>query len=298
MRVLPRIRRILVAGTVAAALTVASPLAAHAGTTTRALPAHPRYVALGDSYTSGPLIPLPRLDPVGCWRSTGNYPARVAYALRAASYTDVSCGGADTTDMTASQSVPLGSNPPQFDALRPDTELVTIGIGGNDFGVFGSVISDCPPLRAGDPTGNPCQRHFTVDGVDTLRQKIDQTRVRVADVVRGVHQRSPQARVLVVGYPRIAPESGTCPAVLPFADGDYPWLNGIEEYLNGALASASADAGADFVDTFPASYGHDACAGTAAWINGQSLSPTAAPYHPNAAGMAGVAAVVVARAGA
>lgn len=295
MRVLSRIRRVLIAGGLAAALVAVAPVAAGAQTDT-AVPAHPSYVALGDSYTSGPLIPLQRLDPVGCLRSTGNYPARVAWALGTSSYTDVSCGGADTTNMTASQSVTLGQNPPQFDALRADTQLVTLGIGGNDFGVFGSMISDCPPLRAGDPTGNPCQRHFTVDGVDTVRQKIDQTRARVADVIRGIHQRSPQAAVLVVGYPRIAPTAGTCPAVLPFADGDYPWLNGIEEYLNGALASASAQAGAEFVDTFPASYGHDACAGGAAWINGQALTLTAAPYHPNAAGMAGVAAVVVAHA--
>jgi hypothetical protein len=33
------------------------------------------YVALGDSYTAGPLIPVVREDAPGCFRSTSNYPA-------------------------------------------------------------------------------------------------------------------------------------------------------------------------------------------------------------------------------
>ena len=36
------------------------------------------YVALGDSYATGPGIPNPRIDSPGCFRSTNNYPARLA----------------------------------------------------------------------------------------------------------------------------------------------------------------------------------------------------------------------------
>jgi hypothetical protein len=50
-------------------------------------------------------------------------------SARIRDYTDVSCGGARTDDMTAPQPVRLGPNPPQFDALRPDTDLVTLTIG-------------------------------------------------------------------------------------------------------------------------------------------------------------------------
>ncbi|MGH3865072.1 MAG: hypothetical protein ACRDQ4_02855 [Pseudonocardiaceae bacterium] len=60
--------------------------------TTVGSPRH--YVALGDSYTSGPWIPEQRADPVGCQRSTSNYPARLAAVLHISDYTDVSCGGA------------------------------------------------------------------------------------------------------------------------------------------------------------------------------------------------------------
>jgi lysophospholipase L1-like esterase len=294
------LRRILALTAVAALASLPlAGLSAPAAATTPQAVHYRHYVALGDSYTAGPLIPLQRLDPVGCLRSTSNYPALLSLRLGLFwSYTDRSCSGADTTNMTNPQSVTLGTNPPQFGGLAANTDLVTVGIGGNDFGVFGNITSTCPALRASDPTGNPCQRHFTVNGVDVLRQQIAQTRVRVAAVIAGIHQRSPHATVLVVGYPRIAPPTGTCPDQLPFADGDYPYLDGIERALNAALSGAVADTGgARYVDTYTPSLGHDACAGGAAWINGQHLELTAAPYHPNLSGMIGESKIIAAALG-
>lgn len=281
--------RIVLALLAALALLGTSATAASA-----AQPGFRHYVALGDSYTAGPFIPVLRLDPLGCARSTGNYPARVAAALHVDSYTDVSCSSADTTHMTQAQQVPLGVNPPQFSALRPDTDLVTLGIGGNDSEVFGKLIGTCPGLRPGEPTGNPCQQHFTVDGVDTIKALLPATGEHVRQVLAGIHARSPQARVLAVGYPRIAPQSGHCPEVLPFADGDYTWLSRVEKALNAAIEDAvRADGGASYVDTYTPSAGHDACAGDAAWINGKDTNLfAAAAYHPLAAGMAGIAGVI------
>jgi lysophospholipase L1-like esterase len=249
------------------------------------------YVALGDSYTAGPLIPLPRLDPVGCVRSTSNYPAMLASRLKVKSYTDVSCSGADTGDMTSPQDVLLGPNPPQFNALKASTDLVTLGIGGNDYSLFGTIIDTCPGLRDSDPAGAPCKEHFTQNGVDTIAAKIPGIERNIAGVLSGIHDRSPNATVLAVGYPRIAPPTGTCPNVLPFADGDYAWLNSIEEQLNGAISDAVAEDGSSsFVDMFPPSLGHDACKGNAAWINGKDNNLlAAAAYHPFRRGMTGVA---------
>jgi lysophospholipase L1-like esterase len=255
-----RITRLLIAVASAAILLPASATAASAASIGS-------YVALGDSYTSGPFIPVQRLDPLGCGRSTANYPSVLAAALHA-------------------------TNPPQLGALRIDTDLVTLGIGGNDYGVFGSLISTCPGLRAGDPTGNPCEKHFG----GSVTSSIDNIGPRVEAVLAAIHERSPRARVLVVGYPRIAPEKGYCPEVLPFADGDYAWLSSVEEALNRMLADAvDGDGNAEFVDTFGPSRGHDACArGGSAWINGKDQNIfEAAAYHPLKAGMAGVAAVIL-----
>jgi hypothetical protein len=59
-----RITRLLTAVVSAAVLLPAS------ATTTAAAAPIRSYVALGDSYTSGPFIPTQRLDPLGCGRAT------------------------------------------------------------------------------------------------------------------------------------------------------------------------------------------------------------------------------------
>ena len=58
------------------------------------------YVALGDSFTAGPVIPNQLDDPIGCFRSDHNYPHLVAASLRPAKFADASCSGADTENMT------------------------------------------------------------------------------------------------------------------------------------------------------------------------------------------------------
>ena len=63
------------------------------------------YVALGDSFTAGPLIPMAREDAPGCFRSTNNYPAYLAGLLDVATYRDASCSGASTADMAGRQSL-------------------------------------------------------------------------------------------------------------------------------------------------------------------------------------------------
>ncbi|WP_427894459.1 SGNH/GDSL hydrolase family protein [Kribbella sp. GL6] len=282
-----KLRR-LVAACAALALLGGLPVAQAA-----AAPRFERYVALGDSYTAAPFVPLPDVLSLGCFRSYNNYPKQLAAKLHVRHLTDVSCGGADTTNMTQPQSTLLGTAAPQFDALTPDTDLVTVGIGGNDFGVFGSIIDTCPGLRASDPTGAPCKAHFTVNGVDTLRQKIAQTQTRIAIVVQGIRARSPKAEIVLLGYPKIAPEHGTCPAKLPFADGDYTYLYSIEQALNTAVSNAAAAGGATYVDTFGPSTGHDACAPDGqAWIQGKDVNLLRAwNYHPRYEGEAGMASL-------
>ena len=94
------------------------------------------YVALGDSFTAAPLVPDTDLAE-GCFRSSSNYPALLAEELDL-ELTDVSCSGADTGDVTGGQAVAggRGTVPPQLRAVQPDTDLVTVGIGGNDREVF------------------------------------------------------------------------------------------------------------------------------------------------------------------
>jgi lysophospholipase L1-like esterase len=251
------------------------------------------YVALGDSYTAGPVIPLQDTQTPGCLRSDHNYPSLIAPALSATYFRDASCSGATTQDMTQPQDVtPPPANAPQFDRLARDSKLVTLGIGGNDIG-FVEIIENCgTPL----PVGTPCQDHYVVNGDDTLQDRIDATAPKVAAVLQGIHARSPQAKVYVVGYPSILPETGPgCWPQMPLAPDDMPYLRHVEHALNAMLASTATANGAHYVDTFTPSLGHDACQlVTVRWIEPLAPNLPAAPVHPNARGEQGMATAVLA----
>jgi lysophospholipase L1-like esterase len=254
------------------------------------------FVALGDSYAAGNLIPdSPAGTPAGCLRSSRNYGADAAAALGMAGYVDATCTGATTGSMTQAQSVALGTNPPQFDALAADDSVVTLTIGGDDIGFLG-ILETCAKLSLTSLFGNPCQRHYTSGGTDQLAAAVNAAAPKVAAVLQAIASRAPDARVLVVGYPDILPVSGRgCFPLVPFAFGDVPYLRGIEVDLNQMLARTAAANDATFVDTYTATTGHDACTG-ASTKDVESLIPTslAYPFHPNQRGEQVMAQQVVA----
>ncbi|MGH3915708.1 MAG: SGNH/GDSL hydrolase family protein [Pseudonocardiaceae bacterium] len=248
-----------------------------------------RYVALGDSFAAGPFIPMQRIDPLGCARSTNNYPALIAEHLRVTEFTDVSCSRAVTGNMTAAQAVPLGSNPPQFNALRTDTDLITVSIGGNDMG-FSDIVITCGLISSTDPLGDPCRRHSTAGGSDDYAERITATAPKVAGVLQGIRERSPNATVLLVGYLRVLPPVGGCWPFVPIARGDVPYLDGLQQQLTAMLAEQASANGALFVDVYAASSGHDICqAPSVKWVEGIFFTRPAFPVHPNARGMQAVA---------
>lgn len=272
--------------------------------TTGATPTFKKYVAMGDSYTAGPLIPW---NSTWCFRSNNNYPAWLATDLglyyTSGALKDVSCSSADTTNLTQPQPTPtadlhFATQAPQLNALTLDTDLVTLGMGGNDYGVFGSVIG-CGDYRDEDPTGAPCRDHYTVNGVDTLSKALDNTGRNLERSVALIKERAPGAKVVLVGYPRILPPTGYCPDTVPFADGDYAWADSLNRKLNAVMKRAATRGGALYVDTYGPALGHDACAGDAAWVRGQSTDVFAGvAYHPNGAGMRAISKLVLKALGA
>ncbi|MGH3414592.1 MAG: SGNH/GDSL hydrolase family protein [Marmoricola sp.] len=233
------------------------------------------YVALGDSYTSAPYVPVMVQD--SCYRSDHNYPSLVARSLRIADFADRSCGGAKTANLTSPQ--PKTDAPPQFTALRKDTDLVTVGIGANDAGIAKTVMGVCQGMATVTRHGAPCRKLMRAHGPDKLLSAIPAVGGRVASLLRQVHRRSPHARVVLVGYPRLAPAHGTCKA-LPLATGDYAYVNQVLHTLDRALRRAAHTTGTTWVDPWPASRGHDICSDHP-WIEGAFADPNrAAAYHP------------------
>jgi lysophospholipase L1-like esterase len=203
-----------------------------------------------------------------------------------------------TGDMTGSQSVTLGTNPPQFSALTAGTTLVTLQIGGNDIG-FINIVTTCAELSFTNPTGAPCKARYTSGGTDQLAQAINATAPKVAAALQGIHQRSPSARVLLVGYPDLLPNTGYgCWPVVPIAYGDVPYLRGVENELNQMLANEAGANGAAYVNTYTDSIGHDVCQVPGVkWVEGAVPTSPAAPFHPNALGEQAMATQVTAAVG-
>ena len=259
------------------------------------------YVALGDSYTAGLGVPEQTGTPAGCGQSTGSYPHLVASSLRL-HLTDMSCSSATIANMTAAQPTSDGTNPAQLSALSSGTALVTVGIGGNDIGII-DIVTKCteldliPALIPGRSSAGltPCENFYTSGGTDQIQQRIQAVTGNLADTLTQIRERSPHARVYVVGYPDLLPVGGGgCEGALAITEGDIAFLNREEVRLNGALEQAARAAGDGYVDTYAPSKGHDACAAPASrWLEPLLPSSPAAPLHPNAAGERGMADAVV-----
>lgn len=261
------------------------------------LPGGDKYVALGDSYSSGPGIQPQELSIPGCLRSQVNYPHLVAQDLPQFTLADVSCSGAQTKDMTASQDVNPDPDPaPQFDALDGSTKIVTLGIGGNDIG-FVDIAKTCVRLAVEFPLAtSPCRDYYTANGVITDR--INALKPRLDAVLNGIVTRAPVAKIFVVGYPDILPEDPAfylqCRPVLPVATGDIPYLRDkVEKLLNQTIRNRALAHGAIYVNTYTASIGHDACQiPTVRWVEPVAPAADAAPVHPNRLGMEATATAV------
>ena len=200
------------------------------------------YVALGDSYTSAPLVPNQHGQPIDCGRSDHNYPSLVAQEFKPDEFIDVSCGSAETKHMTEPQTdLPAGgTNPPQFNALRADATLVTVGIGGNDAGLVG-VAEKCAELGVTNPNGTACRDYWAPGGNDQVAAKIEAAKPKIAGVLQGIHQRSPQARVAIVGYPDVTPKNGeSCYPMVPLSPDDIRYIDELIIRINAMIAGQAA----------------------------------------------------------
>ncbi|WP_017603806.1 SGNH/GDSL hydrolase family protein [Nocardiopsis alkaliphila] len=249
----------------------AAPVAADEVETT----SYTHYVAIGDSFTAGPMVRA-KMPLLGCMQSSVNYPKRLAEELGIEQITDVSCSGAVMNDLYEKQ---FSDTDPQLDALRPETDLVTVGIAGNDFG-FSEVLVECAKQSLRNPLGSPCADHYGSE----LDERIEGMRGEVSQVYADITERSPNATVVAVGYLQIMPESGGCWPSTPISRGDVPFLDQAQTTLNTMIAEESAAHGAIFVDTLER--GHDVCQGSdTRWVEGL-IPEDGAPVHPNNLGMA------------
>jgi lysophospholipase L1-like esterase len=301
----PALRRLAVVATIGVATLSLQVLPAG----TAGADAPTSMVALGDSFASGPLVPPQYEQPWGCLRSSLNYAHQVASAL-ALELTDVTCSGADTNDMWDTHGVSpeeefseygsqLGytghpGNPPQLDALRADTDIVTLQIGGNDIG-FGSLATTC---GEGAVDGRGCRE--AVEAEDPFGA-IAETAPKITAVLEEIARRAPDAQIYVLGYSGIFKigDTASCEAML-VGEEDAQYLRSIQEALNAMIESVAETAGlgysaaTTYVDVYGPSAGHTACDLPAIrWVEPIVPVNAAAPVHPNLGGMTAIRDILV-----
>lgn len=222
-----------------------------------------KYVALGDSYSSG--LGAGTYGTSGsCKRSAYAYPQLWANALQPSAFSFAACSGAVTSNVLNSQ----------ISAVTADTALVTISIGGNDAG-FADVMMDC---------------NFGSDSTCIARNQEAQNFARATlpgrldAVYSAIRSRAPSARVIVVGYPRIYQIGGTCSIGL--SDTKRSAINTSSNVLAQVIAGRAAAFGFTFLNGQSAFAGHEICASGTRWIN-SIVWPIDESYHPNRAGQSG-----------
>ncbi|MGC4934243.1 SGNH/GDSL hydrolase family protein [Gordonia sp. DT30] len=251
-----------------------------AGSATAAPPHQLSYVNLGDSYSAGSgVVPTAPGTLPDCMQSSANYAHLVAHRF-GYRFTDASCGGAQTGDFFAAQYKGLR---PQLDAIGPNTDLVTLMIGGNDGMVFAGTVQKCLTAAAEAlGRGSPCKDTY---GDSIVRELRTVTFPKLVNAMAAVRAKAPNARVAVISYPWIMPSKyEPCPA-FPVAAGDVPYTYEIQSTLNDSLRRAAAQTGVTYVDATTPSVGHDSCkpVGTR-WIEPILTTEQMVPVHPNALG--------------
>jgi lysophospholipase L1-like esterase len=251
-----------------------------------------RYVALGSSMAAGPGI-APRVagSPLRAARSERNYPHLVARVLEL-DLVDVTYSGATTAHVLTE---PQNGAPPQVDALNGTETLVTITIGGNDVGYVPALMAAALPrmMRRLPVLGPGIRLALDLGARDVALATVGAALHRVGETVRS---RAPRARVVFVDYLSLLPPQGIPAPPLSEVDADLGRY--VAQRLEEITAEAAAAADCEIVRAGAASRAHHAWS-PEPWTMGAGntvaalLNRRPAPFHPNAAGMRGVADLVV-----
>jgi lysophospholipase L1-like esterase len=249
--------------TAVAALAVATPTG-FLITTPASAQAAVRYVALGDSYSSGLGAGSYTSSSGSCDRSTNAYSQLWANAHHPASYVSVACSGATTSSVISSQ----------LSALSSSTTLVSITVGGNDVG-FSSVMETCVLEST-----SSC-----VSAVDAAESAMtSQLPGELNSVLADIAADAANARVIVLGYPDLydLSKSSGC---IGLSTTDRTDLNAAANELDTKISQAATRYGDVFAGVQAAFAGHELC-DSSSWLHSVNFLDIGESYHPTATGQA------------
>lgn len=229
-------------------------------TTSTPLPPSGKYVAMGDSYSSGwganrnPGVPGNNAlySNMNCGRSSKAAQVLLA-AERNLQLFNVACGGANTEHILTKA---YQGEPPQIEAVTSDTSLVTFTIGGNDAGLM-YILSQCVKASSNCVPENTSGLWFSPASlISQMNTKINALQPKIEAVLRAIVQRAPTAKIRPAGYPNIIAPPGN-------PVGTCTWLNAGEQAffqdatirtnnkIRDAVNVVKAESGADIVFVDP-----------------------------------------------
>ncbi len=203
------------------------------------------YVAMGDSYSSGEGAAeqyLGNSGDTGCHRAPGAYSQVIQQDFQFQGGSSfVACSGATTQTVVNGWH---GENS-QLDALNQGTTLVTLSAGGND-AHFADVMTKCVldahfspgdlwPGHAPHPDRCAAQREAMQNDMNTMFGGPSPSQYE--QFLETIHQRAPNARILVVGYPNLFPNPPS-KGYGTITKGDQQFLNEMEGQLNDNIRKA------------------------------------------------------------
>ncbi|MEV0584847.1 SGNH/GDSL hydrolase family protein [Nonomuraea sp. NPDC050310] len=249
------------------------------------------YIALGDSFSSGEGVYDETERPIDagaglCHRSRGSYVPQIAGSLRFAGGASFwACAGATTVHLLKGQH----GHKPQISRVGPAASLVTVSIGGNDAG-FTDVLKECI-LRL--PWSDGCTEQEAA-----VRRRVAGMTPNLRQVLLEIRRRAPEARIIVLGYPRPFP-AAPADRVDNLTPDDQRWVNRMARFLNDAsrevvaevdraIATFGGPGSAEFVDAYDAFDGHEIGRGSpymnALDVDVEQLKVYSRSYHPTAGG--------------
>jgi len=251
------------------------------------------YVALGSSFAAGPGI-SPVVD-VHAGRSGRNYP-HVLAGLLGVQLTDATVSGATTSTIldTPQQTMTGVRIPPQLQSLPQTADLVTVTAGGNDLGYARSMLFTAwNNVQPGGPIAEILGADFA-DGIPVPGVRdIGRAAAGLTEIVERARARAPKARVLLVDYLTVVGDRTAPGPGIPFEREHIDAFRVIQTALEAAYTLAAQQSGAELVAVSRASHDH-ALGSDDPWVSPftQDLNEMGSSFHPNATGMAAVAALI------
>lgn len=282
-----------------------------------------RYLAMGDSYSSGESVPAYDTTNIEGYNSKKDHCDRSHAAASAilaqdmqlvlGNYTTidrqfVACSGATTQslvgDFGQNGELSQGYQQSYIQSLdfKPVPDLVTLTAGGNDIG-FKDIVQLCIEEHLLEPllgcSGFPSYVNGITKLIASITPVLEHAYQTVAETANP--NGSEAASVLVADYPQIFPSTSLqqlCPALAGlFSPRDENQLRTWTAQLDANIKTAAHEAGVQFVDVSTANGifgGHTICGSKGSWINtivgrngkNDGLSDLTGSFHPTEAGQA------------